>query len=97
MPTPTAATMFASLGTLAEKLDLSGYFSLFENWVHTSVLTSFATSKLGAAHVVYGADVMFMCASLAAAAYTVVIAVDRVYWQWDFNGEYADYANYSSE
>jgi hypothetical protein len=40
---------------------------------------------------------MFMCASLAAAAYTVVIAVDRVYWQWDFNGEYADYANYSSE
>lgn len=58
-------------------MDVSDYFTMFENWVHTSVLTAFATSKLGAAHVIYGADVMFMCAVLAAAAYTVVVSVDR--------------------
>ena len=81
MPTPSSATMFASLGTLPEKLDLTDIFSLFENWVQSSVITAFSTNKLGAAHVIYGADVMFMCAALAAAAYAVIVSVDRVnYW-----------------
>lgn len=88
MPTPSSATMFASLGTLPEKLDLTDLFTLFENWVHTSVITAFSTSKLGAAHVIYGADVMFLCAVLAAAAYAVIVSADRAnYWIANSTGE----------
>lgn len=88
MPTPSSATMFASLDTLQEKLDLTDIFSLFTNWVHSSVITGFATSKLGAAQVIYGADVMFLCGVLAAAAYAVIVSADRAnYWIANSTGE----------
>lgn len=77
MPTPDAATMFASLGSLSSYLDLSEIFSFAESWIHSSVLNAFFSHKLGAAHVIYGADLMALCAVLASAAYLVVVTVDR--------------------
>ena len=61
---------------------------MFENWVNTSVFTAFATSKLGAAHVIYGADVIFLTSVLAFAACAVVVGADRAnFWIGNANAE----------
>lgn len=52
-------------------------------------MQAFLSYKLGAAHVIYGADLMFLCAALAAAAYLVVITVDRANY-YIFGSTYDD-------
>jgi hypothetical protein len=93
MPTPDAATMFASLGTLSSYLDFSEMISFGENWINGKVIEAFLHYKLGAAHVIYGADLMFMCAALAAAAYLVVVTVDRANYYIFGSGTYDSTTN----
>ena len=57
--------------------DWSGYLNFFHSWITSNVMQAFLNKKLTAPHMIYGADVMFMCANLAVAAYTIYIAVDR--------------------
>ena len=100
MPTPSATTMFASFGNLADYMNFDAFTSFGESWISGQVINSFFTSKLGAAHVIYGADIMSLCASLAVAAFVIYYSVDRSVGFVDslddfFGGLYHDYAGWS--
>lgn len=68
--------MFVSLGTLSDYMDFSTFWSFAESYINQKVMYGFFTGKLGPAHVIYGADLISLCMSLAAAAYVIVVAVD---------------------
>jgi len=101
MPTLSASTMFASLGNLSDYMNFDAFTSFGEHWINESVLTAFFTSKLGAAHVIYGADILSLCSSLAVAAFVIYYSVDRSVGFSNslddiFGGLYHDYAGWSA-
>lgn len=68
--------MFSALGTLDTYMDFTTYWSFAESYINKTLLYGFLSGKLGPAHMIYGADLMHLCMTLAAAAYVVVKSVD---------------------
>lgn len=76
MPLPSSSTMWSAFGTLDSYMDFTQLFSLGDSYIHSTVIYNFLTGKLGPAEVIYGADLMSLIMSLAAAAMVVCKSVD---------------------
>lgn len=76
MPTPSTATLWTSLGTLETYMDFTSLFSVGHNYISSTVISGFISGKLGASEAIYGADLMYLVMSLAAAAFVVVKSID---------------------
>ena len=76
MPVPSTSTMWSAFGTLDSYMDFSQMFSLGHTFIQGTVIKGFLYGKLGPAQIIYGADLITLVMSLAAAALVVCKSVD---------------------